>query len=143
MSSSILRSTYRRMMKYFLRHWCMEIKCDGNKTTSRNIKKKDQDSCQVSDEHDKRNSINETNFCQMTIANLDKQGDDDGILLDAQLEWEHEEGIEHSPKVYRKSDRDLLDILLTQSPHSTSSPTYIRAPHCPDFEWDHLFDFAL
>ena len=28
----------------------------------------------------------------MTIANLDKQVDDDGILLDAQLEWEHEEG---------------------------------------------------
>jgi len=28
----------------------------------------------------------------MTIANLDKRIDDDGILLDAQLEWEHEEG---------------------------------------------------
>jgi hypothetical protein len=28
----------------------------------------------------------------MTKANLDKQIDDDGILLDAQLEWEHEEG---------------------------------------------------
>ncbi len=28
----------------------------------------------------------------MTKANLDKRIDDDGILLDAQLEWEHEEG---------------------------------------------------
>jgi hypothetical protein len=28
----------------------------------------------------------------MTKANLDKRMDDDGILLDAQLEWEHEEG---------------------------------------------------
>jgi hypothetical protein len=28
----------------------------------------------------------------MTNANLDKRIDDDGILLDAQLEWEHEEG---------------------------------------------------
>jgi len=27
-----------------------------------------------------------------TKANLDKRIDDDGILLDAQLEWEHEEG---------------------------------------------------
>ncbi|CAF1406292.1 unnamed protein product [Adineta steineri] len=86
---------------------------------------------------------NEKKLYQMTIANLDKQIDDDGILLDAQLEWEHEEGIEHSPKTYRKSERDLLDILLTQSPHSTSSTAYIRAPYCPDFEWDHLFDFAL
>jgi hypothetical protein len=49
-------------------------------------------------------------------------------------------GIEHSPKPYRKSEQDFLDILLTQSPQSTSS---IRAPYCPDFEWDHLFDFAL
>ncbi|CAF1251922.1 unnamed protein product, partial [Adineta ricciae] len=86
---------------------------------------------------------NETTLCQMTISNLDKQVDDDGILLDAQLEWEHEEGIERSPKVDRKSDRDLLDILLTQSPHSTSPPTYIRVTQCPDFEWDYLFDFAL
>lgn len=29
---------------------------------------------------------------QMTLANLDKPADDDGIELDAQLEWEHEEG---------------------------------------------------
>jgi len=28
----------------------------------------------------------------MTKSNLDKRIDDDGILLDAQLEWEHEEG---------------------------------------------------
>jgi len=28
----------------------------------------------------------------MTKANLDKRIDDDEILLDAQLEWEHEEG---------------------------------------------------
>ena len=28
----------------------------------------------------------------MTNGNLDKRLDDDGILLDAQLEWEHEEG---------------------------------------------------
>jgi hypothetical protein len=28
----------------------------------------------------------------MTKTNLDKRIDDDGILLDAQLEWEHEEG---------------------------------------------------
>lgn len=52
-------------------------------------------------------------------------------------------GIEHSPKIYRKSEQDLLDIILTQSPRSTSSTIYIRAPLCPDFEWDHLFDFAL
>ena len=32
---------------FFCSHWCMEIKCDGNKTTSRNTKKKDQDSCHV------------------------------------------------------------------------------------------------
>lgn len=79
----------------------------------------------------------------MTETNLDKRIDDDGILLDAQLEWEHEEGIEHSPKPYRKSSPDLLDILLTRTPCSTSSTVYIRAPYCPDFEWDNLFDFSL
>src|SRR4051812_3381828 len=52
-------------------------------------------------------------------------------------------GIEHSPKPYRKSEQDFLDILLTQSPHSTSSITYLRAPYSSDFEWDHLFDFTL
>ncbi len=35
---------------------------------------------------------NEFILLKMTKANLDKQIDDDGILLDAQLEWEHEEG---------------------------------------------------
>ncbi|CAF5020252.1 unnamed protein product [Rotaria magnacalcarata] len=78
----------------------------------------------------------------MTKSNLDKRIDD-GILLDAQLEWEHEAGIEHSPKTYRKSEQDLLDILLTQSPRSISSAAYIRSPCCSDFEWDDLFDFAL
>ena len=46
-------------------------------------------------------------------------------------------GIEHSPKLYRKSTEDLLDNFLTQSPRSTSTP------YSPDFEWDHLFDFTL
>ncbi|CAF3485282.1 unnamed protein product [Rotaria sordida] len=78
----------------------------------------------------------------MTQSNLDKQLDD-GILLDAQLEWEHEAGIEHSPRIYRKSEQDLLDIILTKSPLSISPTAYIRTPYCSDFEWDNLFDFAL
>ncbi|CAF2070033.1 unnamed protein product [Rotaria magnacalcarata] len=142
MSLSVVRSTYRRMMKYFLRHWCMEIKCDDNNTTSLNTKKNGQDGCQKSDRHDTKTSNDENKNCQMTKSNLDKRIDD-GILLDAQLEWEHEAGIEHSPKTYRKSEQDLLDILLTQSPRSISSAAYIRSPCCSDFEWDDLFDFAL
>ncbi|CAF1296484.1 unnamed protein product [Rotaria sp. Silwood1] len=142
MSSSLVRSTYRRMMKYLLRHWCMEIKCDGNNTTSRNTKKNGQNGCQKSNGHDTQSSNNENKICQMTQSNLDKRLDD-GILLDAQLEWEHEAGIEHSPRPYRKSEQDLLDIILTQSPRSISSTTYIRTPYCSDFEWDNLFDFAL
>ena len=41
----------------------------------------------------------------MTKANLDKRIDDDGILLDAQLEWEHEEGTRNyfSSRRYSKS----------------------------------------
>ncbi|CAF0838170.1 unnamed protein product [Rotaria sordida] len=121
----------------------MEIKCDGNNTTNRNTKKNGQDGChQKSDGHDTHSSNNENKISQMTQSNLDKQLDD-GILLDAQLEWEHEAGIEHSPRIYRKSEQDLLDIILTKSPLSISPTAYIRTPYCSDFEWDNLFDFAL
>ncbi len=40
----------------------------------------------------------------MTIANLDKRIDDDGILLDAQLEWEHEEG-KRKVLFWKRSDK--------------------------------------
>ena len=49
-------------------------------------------------------------------------------------------GIDCSPKIYRKSEQDLFDILLTKTPHSSTS---MHALSNPDFEWDHLFDFTL
>jgi len=44
----------------------------------------------------------------MTKANLDKRIDDDGILLDAQLEWEHEEG---KKKKISKNDQKKNNFL--------------------------------
>ncbi len=48
-------------------------------------------------------------FFKMTKANLDKRIDDDGILLDAQLEWEHEEG---KTRILNKSKRKERNILV-------------------------------
>jgi hypothetical protein len=49
-----------------------------------------------------------------TKANLDKRIDDDGILLDAQLEWEHEEGKKQISNKRKKNNekKEIFQIIF-------------------------------